>query len=98
MIFGMELLSKGNKIGSLYQGRYVCVCWGRVVDGRGLHGKVDQGRCVCVCWGRVMNGRGLCVCLCVCVGEGNEWKGLHGMVVQPKRANRLTLKAKIGRK
>ena len=26
MIFGMELLSKGNKIGSVYQGRCVCVC------------------------------------------------------------------------
>lgn len=25
MIFGMELLSKGNKIGSVYQGRCVCV-------------------------------------------------------------------------
>lgn len=39
----------------------------------------------------------LCVFVCVCWGRVMNGRGLHGMVVQPKRANRLTLKAKIGR-
>lgn len=59
MIFGMELLSKGNKISSVYQGRCVCVL------GEGSEWKEASQK--------GGSGQG-CVCLCV-LGEGNEWKG-----------------------
>ena len=58
MIFGMELLSKGNKISSVYQGRCVCVL------GEGSEWKEASQK----------GGSGqVCVCMCVCVlGEGSE--------------------------